>query len=493
MKRSLLLLILIVASFIILSSEKTVFARSESINDDNGRIVIKFKSLVPGYFRNRMLSAYELQLDEKLKLPNTYIIKVPGSKAEGFIDRLKGKFIVDYVEKDHQAESLYVPNDPLFEQQWSLDTIDAPEAWDVSGGSSDVDIAIVDSGVDASHPDLSGKVVVSVDCTLSGCPQTTYVNGNDHATHVAGIAASSINNSLGVAGVAGGADLMSVRVLDEDGAGYYSWIANGIVWATDNGAEVINLSLGGRFSSFTLRNAIEYAWDNGVIVVAAAGNDGRYTYTYPAYYSDVIAVAATDESDEKAYFSNYGSWVDIAAPGVDIVSTDGGDYIQRSGTSMAAPHVSGVAALIISNNPSWDNSEVREKLEESADEVSGTGFYFRNGRVNACKAVDCQFITPTTTDTPVPTNTPTFIPQPTSTPTRIPTEVPTETPTPTDTLEPTQTPTQYPTSTPTPTLLPTGTPTPLTSPTSTPFPTPTPTTPVLPWWCSYVPWHYTCQ
>ena len=240
---------------------------------------------------------------------------------------------------------------------------------------------------------------------------------------------------------------MSVKVLDNNGSGYYSWIANGIIWAADNGAKVINLSLGGTSSSFTLQNAVNYAWNKGAVVVAAAGNRNSTSRFYPAYYSNSMATAATDQNDKKASFSTYGSWVDVAAPGVDIFSTYNNDgYVTLSGTSMAAPFVSGLAGLIFGFHPDWNNIQVRDKLQSSSDQIPGTGSYWTYGRINACKAVDCI-----------------LLPTPTITPTPTPTPIPTPSITPSPTPEP------------------------------TPIPTPTPTPTSKPWWCKYIPSHSLCQ
>ncbi len=193
------------------------------------------------------------------------------------------------------------------------------------------------------HPDLAGKVIRGDHVDNDWDPY----DGNGHGTHTAGIAAAVTNNARGIAGMAPEATIYAVRVLDESGSGTLQNVANGIIHAADNGADVINLSLGSPNDSITLKEAVDYAWNKGVVVVAAAGNDGSAQPTYPAYYSDAIAVAATDSDESKASFSNYGNWVDVAAPGVNIYSTytDGG-YASLSGTSMATPHVAGLAGLL---------------------------------------------------------------------------------------------------------------------------------------------------
>ncbi len=292
-------------------------------------------------------------------------------------------------------------NDPKVGSQWQYNNtkysttnkgdIDAYEAW--NGGStttwdggttgvSSTAIAILDTGIKEEHEDLTGKVTKRVNYTDS----STNDDVHGHGTHVAGSAAALTNNEKGVAGTCPSCALYNVKVLGDTGSGYNSWIANGITWATDNGAQVINMSLGGSSSSSTLQSAVDYAWSKGVIVVAAAGNSNTNAQHYPAAYTNAIAVGATDDTDAKASFSNYGSsWVDVAAPGVGILSTtnDGG-YQTKNGTSMATPHVAGEAGLIWSKSGLCStNTCVRNQIESKADQTSGTGTYWAKGRVNA--------------------------------------------------------------------------------------------------------------
>lgn len=421
------------------------------------RLIIQFKDVVSDERKNQVLSDAGILGTTSLRKHNAYTASVGSSKIELTRALLSTSTAVEYVEPDYIATALDIPDDPLFPSQWGLSKIQSPGAWNVTHGSSTVDIAIADTGIDASHPDVGPRVT----------NRANFTNDPDgdvygHGTHVAGIAAAVTNNAVGIAGTAYNTRLMSVKVLDDNGYGYYSWIADGIMWAADNGAEVINLSLGGTSSSTTLANAVNYAWSRGVVVVAAAGNNGRNRQFYPAYYANAMAVAATDSNDRKASFSNYGSWVDIAAPGVSILSAYKGNYSNLSGTSMATPFVSGLAGLLKGYHPDWSNSQIRSKIELTADKISGTGTYWAYGRINACNAVDCAGGASSPTPTPTPTPSPTQGATPTSTPT--------------------------PTNSPTPSVTPTSTPT----PTNTPTPTPT-TTPSLPWYCKYVPTHYSCQ
>jgi len=277
----------------------------------------------------------------------------------------------------------------------NLPHVNAPAAWDISTGISDVIIAVIDTGVDLSHPDLAGKIVAGYDFANSDAiPQDDY----GHGTHVAGIAAAVTDNAEGVAGMAWGARIMPVKVLDSSGYGYTSHIAAGIQWAADHGARIINLSLGGSFPSSTLEDAVNYGYERGLLIAAAAGN--AYLWgnpaSYPAAYPHVMAVAATDDIDEHARYSTTGYYVDIAAPGGDpdsigddnprhwIMSTlwrDGSTYGLAAGTSMASPHVAGLAALVWSSHMGWTNDEVEWVIESSAvdlgdperDDVYGWG------------------------------------------------------------------------------------------------------------------------
>lgn len=433
--------------------------------ENKQRVIVKFRPLIPKFFKNELVNKNLAMLERNLSLKDTYLITVEGVNKERLIKNLSKSILVEYAEEDYEAKSLYEPNDPLFQNQWALTKIKADGAWDVTIGSEDIEIAILDTGININHPDLQNKIIDSVSCIdWLSCSHFETNDADGHGTHVAGIASAVSDNGLGIAGTAGNTSLISVKVLNDEGLGYYSWIADGIVWAADNGADVINLSLGGRYSSSTLRRAVDYAYAKGVVIVAAAGNDGSSIPVYPAYYSNTVAVTATDENDRKAYFSNYGSWVDIAAPGVNILSTYQENYGYFSGTSVATPFVSGVAALVLALDNNLSNQQVVNRLESTADNLTD---FIRIGRLNACLAVGCDSQTiPTPTQEPTSTPIPTNIPLPTETP--MPTSTPIPTPTSISEPSPTQTP----------------------APTIAPSPTPTPSQ--LPWWCKYVPWHRYC-
>lgn len=292
---------------------------------------------------------------------------------------------VEYVEPNYRFRTFEVtPSDPYFSYyQYGPQLIHAPSAWEVTLGNPQTQIAVVDTGVNLTHPDLQGKLLQGYDFVdRDSSPEDL----NGHGSHVAGIAAAATDNGRGIAGTAPRASILPVRVLGQNGEGSLDQVANGIIYAANRGAKVINLSLGSPSDAFTLRRAVEYAWSRGAVTVAAAGNDGSAAPNYPAAYSTVISVGSVDRSDRKSSFSNYGRWVDVAAPGSDILSTyDNGLYAYLSGTSMASPHVAGLAALLASQGRS--NVEIAEIIRTTADPIPGTGVYWSYGRINANRAV----------------------------------------------------------------------------------------------------------
>ena len=432
MKRLLFFLPLLLFAFLVLTV-KTASAASYAPEE----IIVQFRPLVPSAVIERIAQNSGARIKERLLLPRTFVLKVPAGQEENLATIFSQNLLVSYAELNYQAQALEVPNDPYFANQWGMAKVQGPEAWDISHGSASAKIAILDTGIDKDHEDLAAKTVARVNFTGTVSDDDLY----GHGTHVAGIASALTNNAKGVAGLGYEASLMSVKVLDDSGSGYYSWIANGISWAADNGARVINLSLGGSSGSTTLENAVDYAWSKGVVLACAAGNSGNPSRTYPAYYTNCIATAATDSNDQKASWSSYGSWVDVAAPGVNIYSTFPNhpyeigkilNYDYGSGTSMATPHVAGLAGLLFGYNLGLTNNQVRSAIETYADDIVGTGTYWSQGRINAYRSLS-SFTVPTSTPTPTPT--PTSEATPTSVPTPTPTVAPTPTPTPTPSPE----------------------------------------------------------
>ena len=347
------------------------------------------------------------------------VLKVPVGQERELSRRLAENPDVAYALPIPLVHAQRIPNDPGFSQQWNLVKIGAPAAWDVVTASR-VIIAIVDSGVDLTHPDLAGQIWTNqdeipgngIDDDHNGQIDDIhgwhfYSNGaagdnnvqddNGHGTHVSGIAAAATNNGLGVAGVSWGATIMPVKVLDSNGEGYWDDIIRGMLYAVANGARVINLSLGDSQPFPPLEDAVAYARQHGVLVVAAAGNHvaaGDPTEVlYPAVYPEVMAVGATDGLDQRSDFSNTGPALSVAAPGTGVYSTyRGGTYGTMSGTSMAAPHVAGLAALIWTLHPGYSVTQVQRTIELTARDVNAATLPGRDselgwGRIDAGRAV----------------------------------------------------------------------------------------------------------
>lgn len=318
------------------------------------------------------------------------VVSVPAENSYHCQGDFEADDNVEFSEPDYKAEALGTANDPYFTQgsEWHLSKIQAPAAWDVSTGSSGVVVAVVDTGVLASHPDMAGKVLAGGYDFVANDTDPTDENG--HGTAVAGTIAPASNNALGVAGVAWGNPILPIRVLDASGSGNYSAICNGIIYAADHGAKIINLSFGGTSSSQALQSAINYAWGKQCVIIAAAGNSGNNVPFYPAACSNVISVSATDSSDAHPAWSNFGSYVDVSAPGLDVLTLYGANqYAVWSGTSFSSPVTAGVAALMASANSNLTNAQLADLLIKNCDDIGTAGYdvYFGNGRVNAFRAV----------------------------------------------------------------------------------------------------------
>jgi len=305
------------------------------------------------------------------------------------LQRLQRNPRVRFVEPDQVR---YVVAQAL---PWGIDRIGADLVWSTTQGAG-VKLAILDTGGDYDHPDLSyaGGVNFSGKNKDGSTAPRNWDDVNGHGTWTSGIAAAR-NNTIGVVGVAPAASLYAVKVLGNSGSGWDSDIAQGIDWAIDNGMDVISMSLGGPGYSDALSEACQQAWDAGIVVVAAAGNEGdgnpaTEEISYPAAFPSVIAVGATTQTDGLASFSNTGSYLALSAPGVSVYATyKRGKYVTWSGTSASCPHVSGVAALVLAANPYLSNSQVRALLQGTAEDLGPTGWDagFGYGLVDAQAAV----------------------------------------------------------------------------------------------------------
>jgi len=408
--------------------DRTVRSSSSALATD--RLIVKFKSGTTAATAETLLQYHSLSNIRRISGVDVYRVKVPaGVTVRQMIAALSQDPAVSSARPDYRTKICAVPNDSYFSYyQYNLRNqggsliiaddlvlaltsgadIKAPAAWDVTTGSASTIIGIVDTGVDMSHSELSGKVVSTGYDFVNDDSDAT--DDNSHGTWVAGIAAAATNNSSGIAGVAWNCKILPVKVMDADGNGYYSDMIEGIVYAADNGAKVINISAGGTDDDTTLEAACKYAYDKGVVVVAAAGNfdTGESTaVTYPAAYDNyVLAVAATDYTDAWADFSCYGSQVDVAAPGVWIlgpapqwyVGSDYLPYIFGSGTSAASPQVAGFAALLFTSKSWLTASQVMSIIRVSADDVNKTTYsgkdnYLGYGRINMGRGLAAYKIT----------------------------------------------------------------------------------------------------
>jgi thermitase len=300
------------------------------------------------------------------------------------LEELRSEPGVEAADYNHLYEAASAPNDPRFRDQWGLKKTTFPGAW-IDATGTGARIAIVDSGITMNHADVGSKVINQKDFVADGAGISDLF---DHGTHVAGIAAALTNNGMGVAGGCPDCRLLIARVLDARGKTSSAKLVKGIDWSVANGADVINISIAGPAND-GIRIAVNDARASGTVVVAAAGNEyGSTTKQYPAAYKKVIAVSATNENDRLAGFSSRGSWVDLAAPGTNILSTGaGGGYYEERGTSEAAPFVSALAGLLASEGKTA--TEIRQRMQSTADDLGPTGDdpSYGHGRIDANAAV----------------------------------------------------------------------------------------------------------
>jgi thermitase len=382
------------------------------------RVLVKFRPGLAARSVRPLLEAYGSATIASVPGVALRVVAVPkGVTATEFLSALNRNPDVAVARPDPVTRIAVRPNDKYFGDQYALSNsgqvlddlpdqpqgkdgadISAPGGWDQTKGDSGVIIAVLDTGVELSHPDITNKIV---------SPGKDFINGDNdasddlwHGTHVAGIAAAETNNELGIAGVGWNCDVLPGKIISASGEGDYGALILAIYWAVDQGARVINLSLGGDVRDDDLLAALSYAYEHDVVVVAAAGNDSG-SVLYPAAYDQYcLAVAATDYNDSRAAFSNMGPEVDVAAPGVDILSlyptwdTPAGfiPYAYADGTSMATPHVSGLAALLKSLKPWLTAGEIMNIIRYSADDVNADAFPGRDdqlgfGRINVERAL----------------------------------------------------------------------------------------------------------
>ncbi|WP_422123862.1 cell wall-binding repeat-containing protein [Planococcus sp. X10-3] len=381
-----LLSAIIVASLIFTMNESEIFANDEtkvkSSIEETDRVIVKMEKQ-----NTSALKAADITVLGTVDEGSIVTLEVPVEKhLNSFMEELEKVKGVESVEPDYLITLDYVPNDPHLSSQYHHNRIGAEKAWNLTKGSSDVLVAVIDGGFDVNHSDLVDQIYYS----YSTVTDSYNLRVGNHGTHVAGIIGSSMDNNSFGTGVAPNTNLLLIEVFGLTTA-YTSDVIEGIYLAVDAGADIINLSLGNYDYSSNLEAAIQYAHANGALIVAAAGNDDTKQRHYPSSYNNVIAVGATDAYDDITDYTNYGNYQDIVAPGTGIYSTlphEG--FGQMTGTSMAAPVVSGVAALILANEPHLTNVEVEKRLFSTAtDDVwnPGKDIYYGHGLVNAYAAV----------------------------------------------------------------------------------------------------------
>ena len=335
----------------------------------------------------------------KVGQSDLHVVDLPANASEkAVVERLLKNPHVKYAELDRLVSPNFVANDPYLGSEWHINKVNAPAAWDVTQGSGII-IAILDSGVDGTHPDLAAQMVPGFNF-MDNNTNTADVNG--HGTAVAGVAAASTNNGMGVAGVAGQARIMPVRIADANAYAYYSTIAQGITYAADHGARIANCSYGGVAGSAAIQSAAQYMKSKGGLVFVSAGNNGVDENITPT--TTMIAVSATDETDNRTSWSSYGNFVSLAAPGITYTTSRGGNYDQWMGTSFSSPLAAGVAALMMAAKPSLDSPQVEKLMFSTAVDIGAAGrdIYYGYGRVDASAAVKAAAASVSTVDTQAP-------------------------------------------------------------------------------------------
>jgi len=405
------------------TSPVPVVARANVANPIPGQLLVRYRDGLSADVVDALERAHGASKKAELRALRVHVLTVAAGLEGVVLQELAADPRVEFVERDFSlAATGTIPNDYWWPSEWSQVKTRTNLAWDLTQGSPNVVIASLDTGVDLSQPDLLGNLVGGYNA-LSGSSDTTDDNG--HGTWSAGVAGATSDNTIGVASYCWRCSLMPVKVLGADGTGTTANVAAGITWATDHGARVISMSLSGTTGTNTLQNAVQYAHSRGVVLVAAAGNSGSATPNYPAAYPEVLGVAGTDPNDALYSWSNYGTWVKLAAPGCSYTTGRAGWYGSFCGTSAATPAVAGIAGLALSYSAGATNTRVEAALEASA---VNTGAPVGYGRVDAyatllalgTPAPPAPTITAAPTASPTPAPAPTLSPSPSPTATSSP-------------------------------------------------------------------------
>ncbi|MFJ7848260.1 S8 family serine peptidase [Peribacillus sp. NPDC097224] len=350
------------------------------------QLIIKFDRETTYNVKESILQSIQAKELQTIQNGNFTLISLhEGMDRQEAITSLKKWDEVEAVEPNYKVRTSYIPTDSGYSKQWYAKKINMDTAWDLTKGSPDIKVAVIDAGIQATHPELKDHIIMPFNA-VTGSNKT--LPSNDHGTHVAGIIGASLNGK-GIAGIAPNIKIIPVNVFSENEADIFT-IIDGIDYAVKSGADIINLSLTMEDYTEVLDYSIQSAWKKGILIVAAAGNEDTKTEQYPAALDHVLGVSATTKQDKKADFSNYGTSIDLAAPGLDIYSTvPWNSYDVMSGTSMAAPVVSGVSALVLSKNPFLTPAEVADILQTSSKDlgVMGRDDFYGYGRVDAYNAL----------------------------------------------------------------------------------------------------------
>ncbi len=363
-----LLFIFAIAILVMVNSEKQTYEgraqESQQARFVPDQVLVRFKDDAGQSQRDEALQGVQGHIDHAIEQIKVHVVKVPEGTVQKVVDALSHNPNIEFAEPDYIATFEEVLDDPYFSKELNMQKIQAPQAYDITHGSTSTLVADLDTGVDLTHPDLAARIVKSA--VFTGETSNGQDN-NGHGTKTTGLAAAIANNGVGVAGVAYNASILNGKICDSSGSCTYSAMASGITWAADNAARAINLSVGGLSDSSTLQNAINYAWNKNAVIVASAGNcgDGTPSYCngqvnprmYPGADNNVLSVGATNLDDTKTWYTEYGTWVDVAAPvgynaGVTYTTLNGGGYGGGgNGTSFSTPQVTGLVALVAGQHP----------------------------------------------------------------------------------------------------------------------------------------------
>lgn len=359
-------------------------AKAQEIAYVPGRLLIQQRAGLSDAEVDKALKPHGGKRVGKIQGINVHVVQLPPqANARAVAALLAKNKHFKFVEQDQVVAPAGTTNDPSLPSQWHLTKIGVQAAWDTSTGS-EVIIAILDTGVDASHPDLAAQLIPGWN-VYDNNSDTSDVHG--HGTAVAGTAAAAGNNAIGVASVAYRSKLMPVRIADPSAYAYFSSMASGLIWAADHGARVANISYENVANSSTVESAAQYLKSKGGLTVVCAGNSGALQTVGSS--ANLVVVSATDSSDAKTSWSNYGGYVDIAAPGLGVLTTSrGGGYGQWSGTSFSSPLVAGTAALMMAANPALASDQVQSLLYSTSVDLGAVGKddYYGAGRVDAARA-----------------------------------------------------------------------------------------------------------